>query len=125
MASKPTPELASPAERARCIAVQAVLREGERRAELGARHNRPPEYLHALIGDRHESLARRRDWDASLRCVERYRARHGVDDPVLPLGPPADDPRARAEQLELERELNRHLVRLNPHRARDLTGYER
>ena len=51
------------------------------------RHQAPPPYIRTLLGSRPESLTRRASWDRTVRRIERYGARHGIDDPDRALGP--------------------------------------
>jgi hypothetical protein len=90
---------------------EAICDELEARAHtrsLGARHlRRPPPYIEQALGARPESPRERGGWDQAVRAIERYRARHGINDRERALGPvPRDLPRRtahRAAERELER----------------------
>ncbi len=72
----------------------------------GLRHVEPPRYITSALGRRPEGKAPRRTWDRALHAIERYRARHGVNDPWRALGPRPERAQLadwRAAQRELER----------------------
>jgi hypothetical protein len=83
-----------------------------------------PPYIEQALGARPESPRERGGWDQAVRAIERYRARHGINDRERALGPvPRDLPRrtahreleraqqalGREHQLNLAREAGRHV----------------
>jgi len=101
----------------------AILDELDERARVRVRayrHAAPPRYITSTLGPRPEEKAARAAWDRALHSVERYRARHGFNDPWRPLGtrPPAHGIAAWAEaRRDLER-AERALGRDGPARER-------
>ena len=61
----------------------------------------PPRYITSTLGPRPEGRAPRTAWDQALHTIERYRARHGVNDRGRALGP-------RPERAELAAWLEAH-----------------
>lgn len=92
---------------ARLAAVEDVLGRREREALMRVRHRPAPPYVERALGRRPHGLAPRALWDRAVQRIERYRARHGVDDPQRALGPEPRDPQQRvaygAAQQEIER----------------------
>jgi hypothetical protein len=97
-------------EHARDIARhRAVLEELDARAHLrqrALRHVDGPRYIVNALGPRPEARRERRAWDKAVHAVERYRARHGVNDSHRALGGrPA--PGQAAHWIAATRELER------------------
>ena len=68
---------------------RAVADEIEARARTRTRafrHVEPPAYVVDTLGARPDGPSARHVWDHGLRVIERYRARHGVNDRFRPLG---------------------------------------
>ncbi|HEX8104297.1 MAG TPA: hypothetical protein VF533_16895 [Solirubrobacteraceae bacterium] len=89
------------------VAVEDLLGRREREAVMRVRHQAAPAYVEQTVGKRPHGLAPRALWDRAVQRIERYRARHGVDDPHRALGPTPRDPQQRAAYGAALREFER------------------
>ncbi len=88
----------------------------DRRADA-AKHGRVI-HLHEALGPRPPKFRHRRRWDRAARRIERFRARHGIVDPVDALG---HEPAGRLERLAwrtAQREIQRYHLEAGDGRSR-------
>ncbi len=69
-------------------------------------------YIEAALGSRPASFRARRRWDRSVRRIERFRATHGVADPLDALGAAPLDLSARRAWKRAQRDLDRARLEL-------------
>jgi hypothetical protein len=95
------------------VALDDLPTSSASRRAAAARHIEVP-YLERALGPRPDSFRGRWRWDRAARRIERYRVRHGVMDPSMPLG---REPNERIARLAWRR-AQRDLLRSQLHLAR-------
>ena len=93
----------------------------DRRARA-ARHG-TSSYLDRVLGPRPDRFWKRRRWDRAAKRIERFRAKHAIDDHIDALGPQPRRPADRAEWRRAAQDISRFRLEAGlPRQERDDVG---